>query len=89
MTSAQADTVHVYDTWVRGKNGLLHFDVMTTDDATALKLAKHYLDSLGEHDVTVTLKECQFCHSEPLVMFSAEQQKQFKEQGGFILPLPA
>ena len=89
MAGAQADTVHVYDTWVRGKNGLLHFDVRTTDEATAWKLAKHYLDGLGEHDVTVTLKECQFCHSEPLVMFSAEQQKQFKEQGGFILPLPA
>ena len=23
------DTVHVYDTWVNGKNGRLHFDVMT------------------------------------------------------------
>lgn len=89
MADAQADTVHVYDTWVRGKNGLLHFDVMTTDEATALKLAKRYLDGLGEHDVTVTLKECQFCHSEPLVMFSTEQQNQFEEHGGFILPLPA
>jgi len=89
MAGAQTDTVHVYDTWVRGKNGLLHFDVMTTDEATAMKLAKQYLDNLGEHEVSVTLKECQFCHSEPLVMFSAEQQKQFKEHGGFILPLPA
>jgi Domain of unknown function (DUF2024) len=89
MADAQADTVHVYDTWVRGKNGLLHFDVMTTDEASALKLAKRYLDGLGEHGVTVTLKECQFCHSEPLVMFSTEQQNQFKEHGGFILPLPA
>ena len=89
MTGAQADTVHVYDTWVRGKNGLLHFDVMTTDEATALRLAKQYLDNLGEHEVTVTLKECQFCHSEPLVMFSADQQRQFKERGGFILLLPA
>ena len=89
MAGAHAGTVHVYDTWVRGKNGLLHFDVMTTDEATALKLAKQYLESLGEQEVSVTLKECQFCHSEPLVMFSAEQQKQFKDHGGFILPLPA
>lgn len=37
----------------------------------------------------MTSRECSFCHSEPLVFFSAEQQKQFKEQGGFILPLPA
>lgn len=89
MAAVPSDTVHVFDTWVRGKKGLLHFDVMTTDEATALKLAKQYLDSLGEHAVTVTLKECQFCHSEPLVMFSNEQQKEFREQGGFILPLPA
>lgn len=84
-----SDTVHVYDTWVKGKKGLLHFDVMTTDEVTALRLAKQHLVSLGEGDVPVTLKECQFCHSEPLVMFSAEQQKQFKEQGGFIITLSA
>lgn len=84
-----SDTVHVYDTWVKGKKGLLHFDVMTTDEATALKLAKQHLAAIGEGDVPVTLKECQFCHSEPLVMFSSEQQKQFKEQGGFVIPLTA
>jgi hypothetical protein len=89
MADPQGETVHVFDTWVRGKKGLLHFDVMTTDEATALKLAKDYLEALGEREATVTLKECQFCHSEPLVMFSAEQQQQFKELGGFILPLPA
>ncbi|HXX75559.1 MAG TPA: DUF2024 family protein [Nitrospiraceae bacterium] len=89
MADARSDTVHVYDTWVKGKKGLLHFDVMTTDEATALTLAKQYLASIGEADVPVTLKECQFCHSEPLVMFSAEQQRQFREQGGFIVSLPA
>jgi heterodisulfide reductase subunit B len=72
---------------VKGKNGLLHFDVMTTDEVTALKLARQHLISLGEGDAAVTLKECQFCHSEPLVMFSAEQQNTFKEQGGFIITL--
>jgi hypothetical protein len=89
MAEPETDTVHVFDTWVKGKKGLLHFDVMTTDETTALKLANSYLAGLGEHDVMITLKECQFCHSEPLVMFSAEQQRQFREQGGFILPLPA
>jgi hypothetical protein len=44
---------------------------------------------LGEADAVVTTKECRFCHSEPLAFFSAEQQRQFKEQGGFILPLPS
>jgi 1,2-phenylacetyl-CoA epoxidase PaaB subunit len=35
-----SDTIHVYDTWVHGKSGRIHFDVMTTDEPTALKLAK-------------------------------------------------
>jgi hypothetical protein len=83
------DTVHVFDTRVQGKKGMLHFDVMTTDEKTALKLAKRYMEDLGEGDVPVTVKECQFCHSEPLVMFSAEQQRQFREEGGFILSLTA
>ena len=61
---------------------------MTTNDTIALALAKEYLVTIGESDVPVTLKECQFCHSEPLVMFSAKQQRLFKEQGGFIVRLP-
>lgn len=82
------DIVHVYDTWVKGKKGKLHFDVMTTQEK-ALTLAKKHLVEIGEPDAVITLKECQFCHSEPLVMFSEAQQKQFREQGGFIITLPA
>ena len=84
----EMDSVHVYDTWVKGKNGKLHFDVMTTSQDKALTLAKHYLVGIGEPEAVVTLKECQFCHSEPLVMFSVKQQRQFREQGGFIITLP-
>lgn len=84
-----ADTVKVFDTWVQGKQGTLHFDVMTTDQDTALRLAKEYLASIGEAEATITTEECQFCHSEPLVFFSAEQQRQFNEGGGFIVKLPA
>ena len=80
-----SDTVHVYDTWVNGSKGKIHFDVMTTDERTALKLAKEHLASIGEPDVAMTVKECRFCHSEPLVMFSSEQQQQFRKTGGFIL----
>lgn len=83
------DSVHVFDTWVKGKKGTIHFDVMTTDQETALRLAKQYLDGIGEANAVVTVKECQFCHNEPLAFFSAEQQRQFREQGGFILELPA
>lgn len=89
MAETSIDTVKVFDTWVNGKQGKLHFDVMTTDEATALALAKQYLETIGEADATVTTKECQFCHSEPVVFFSAEQQRQLKERGGFIVNLPA
>ncbi|ULA66214.1 MAG: hypothetical protein LZF62_50199 [Nitrospira sp.] len=84
----QMDSVHVYDTWVKGKNGTLHFDVMTTSQEKALTLAKQYLVGTGEPAAVITLKECQFCHTEPLAMFSVEQQRQFREQGGFIITLP-
>jgi hypothetical protein len=40
MASTDSDTVHVYDTRVKGKKGPLHFDVMTSDEATALQLAR-------------------------------------------------
>jgi hypothetical protein len=83
------DTVHAYDVWVAGRTGTIHFDVMTTDEAAALRLAKESLASIGEPLVKLNVKECRFCHSEPLIMFSAEQQKQFEEDGGFIVPLPA
>ena len=61
---------------------------MTTSQEKALVLAKQYLVGIGEPNAVITLKECQFCHSEPLVMFSEEQQRQFREQGGFIITMP-
>jgi hypothetical protein len=89
MAETSTDTVKVFDTWVNGKQGRLHFDVMTTDEATALTLAKQYLENIGEAAALVTTKKCQFCHSEPLAFFSPEQQRQLKEHGGFIVTLPA
>lgn len=83
------DTVHVYDTWVTGRKGKIHFDVMATSQELALTLAKQHLVEIGEPDAPITVKQCRFCHSEPLAMFSQAQQKQFREKGGFILPLPA
>lgn len=81
-------TVKVFDTWVEGKTGTIHFDVMTTSENIALRLAQEYLVGLGETEAILTLEECQYCHSEPLVLFSQDQQQQFHEKGGFILPLP-
>lgn len=89
MAKPTMDTVQVFDTWMNGNQGRLHFDVMTTDEETAMRLAREYLTRIGEAEGTITTRECQFCHSEPLAMFSAEQQRQFNEQGGFILELSA
>ena len=81
----EMDNVQVYDTWVKGKNGKLHFDVMTTSQDKALTLAKQYLVSIGEPQAVITLKECQFCHSEPLVMFSVVQLRVFWDEGGLLI----
>jgi hypothetical protein len=83
------DTVKVFDTWVEAGGKLLHFDVMTTDEETALKLANDYITNLGHQAVKVTAQECQVCHQEPLVMFSEKQQQEFRAKGGFIVPLSA
>jgi hypothetical protein len=81
------DTVNVFDTWVEVPGKRLHFDVMTGDHETALRLANRHVASLGHSAITVTAKECQFCHQEPLVMFTEQQQREFRQSGGFIVPL--
>jgi hypothetical protein len=58
MAETSLDTVKVFDTWVNGKQGKLHFDVMATDETTALRLAKQHLATIGEADTAVTAKEC-------------------------------
>lgn len=83
------DTVKVFDTWVEAGGKMLHFDVMTTDEAMALKLANEYVIALGHTAVKVTAQECRFCHEEPLVIFSEKQQLDFRKTGGFIVLLPA
>lgn len=82
-------TLKVFDTWVKAPDRMLHFDVMTSDEPTALRLANEYVASQGHTAVSVTAEECRFCHAEPLVMFSEQQQRQFHESGGFIVPLTA
>ena len=83
------DTVKVFDTWVKVPGLTLHFDVMTRDEVTALRLANEYLANQGHAAVSVTAQECRFCHAEPLYMFNERQQRQFLESGGFIVPLTA
>ena len=81
------ETVKVFDTWVQVPGQQLHFDVMTGDQETALKLATDHVAALGHAGMTVTAQECRLCHKEPLVMFSESQQQEFRRTGGFIVPL--
>jgi Domain of unknown function (DUF2024) len=80
------DVLKVFDTWVDVPGQTLHFDVMTGDQATALRLANEYVAALGYTAVTVTAEECHFCHQEPLVVFT-EQQQDYRQFGGFIVSL--
>ena len=83
------ESVKVFDTWVKASGRMLHFDVMTHDEATALRLANEYVASQGHTAISVTAQECRFCHAEPLVLFNEHQQRQFHEVGGFVVPLTA
>lgn len=59
--------VHVYDTYVKAKDGhTMHFDVITGEQnhEKAISYAKEWLASVGEGESQVTTNECQFCHSQ-------------------------
>ncbi|MDO9372502.1 MAG: DUF2024 family protein [Gammaproteobacteria bacterium] len=59
--------IHVYDTYVKAKDGgTMHFDVFTEvkDDQKAVEYAKQWLISIGEGDAVISSKECRFCHSQ-------------------------
>ncbi len=83
------DAVKVFDTWVDVPGKTLHFDVMTLDQMTALRLANDHVATQGYAAISVTAEECQFCHQEPLAMFTEHQQNEFRRLGGFIVPLSA
>lgn len=58
---------HVFDTYVKAKDGhLMHFDVITDkkETAKAIEYAKQWLNKIGEEKAVVTMEECRFCHSQ-------------------------
>ena len=51
--------IHVYDTYVKAKDGhTMHFDVFTAvkDDQKAIESAKEWLTSIGEGEALITSK---------------------------------
>lgn len=76
--------MHVYDTWVKAKDGCtMHFDVFTNtrDDKKAIEYAKQWLTSIDEGDATVSSRECRFCHSEKA---PANVEEAINKDGYFI-----
>ena len=77
MTETSTDTVKVFDTWVNSKQGRLHFDVMTTDEATALKLERNTLKTsatwrLHSEPAHVAFTQPSFHPSESRITFSSQ-----------------
>ncbi len=75
---------YVYDTYAKAKDGrLMHFDVIIPqkDDTKAIEYAKEWLNSIGQKEVEVTTKQCQFCHSE---VASPEIEKEIQQKGYYI-----
>ena len=78
---------HVYDTYVKAKDGhTMHFDVIMEekDHKKALKYGKEWLKSIGEENASMTSEECKFCHIEET---SDDVAKEITEKGYFILKL--
>jgi len=76
--------IHVYDTYVKAKNGdTMHFDVITAekDPKKAIEYAKQWLESIGEGDSTVTGEECNFCHTQGA---PPQVENEIKEKGFYI-----
>ena len=58
---------HVFDTYVKAKDGhTMHFDVVTDkrDAEKAISYAKEWLNTIEEKDAIVTTEECKFCHTQ-------------------------
>jgi heterodisulfide reductase subunit B len=75
---------HVFDTYVKSKNGhVMHFDVITdkNDTEKAITFAKEWLKSIGENDAKVTTEECRFCHTQSV---SEEIEIEIMTNGYFI-----
>ena len=76
--------IHVYDTYVKAKDGhTMHFDVITEvqDHDKAIEFAKQWLTTIGEDGAKVTGEECNFCHTQEA---PPQVVNEIKEKGFFI-----
>lgn len=76
--------IFVFDTYVNARDShLMHFDVFLPENnlEKAIHCAKAWLASIGQHDTTVSSRECRFCHSEEAPEYLVDQ---ITQQGYFI-----
>ncbi len=75
---------HVFDTYVKAKNGhTIHFDVITDNNNTekAISFAKEWLKSINEDSAKITTEECRFCHTQSV---SEDVEIEIMTNGYFI-----
>ena len=76
--------IHVYDTYVKAKDGhTMHFDVITNvqDHDKAIEYAKQWLATVGEDGAKVTGEECNFCLTQEA---PPQVVNEIKEKGFYI-----
>ena len=81
--------IHVYDTYVKAKDGhTMHFDVITDkqDHDQAIAFAKEWLATVGEEGAVVTGEECQFCHTQGCLLYTSPSPR---DQRGSRMPSSA
>lgn len=83
-----SDTICAFGTTVHAQpDAPILFHVITTNRQEALRLAQHYLSTIGADPCDIRTKECAVFHRTHLGFFTEVQQDLFRRDGGFILPL--
>jgi len=76
--------IQVFDTWVKGSKGEIHFDVFMPKgkkEKDAVESAAIFLKTIGEDKAQITSKECSFCH---IQQAKPEEEKEINTNGYFI-----
>lgn len=78
----------VFDTYVtKPDNSIMHFDIIVPDNTEFEQVQAHgqaYLNTKGLNDLSLTTKECKFCHIEET---SAELEASIVARGFGIIEL--
>lgn len=81
--------VAVWDTYINKKDGsVMHFDIIAPshmkDENIIISFGKDYLQSKNQQDLTLTTKECSFCHIEQATI---EMIRSIEQKGYYILEM--